>query len=818
MAGHTRDWEFVADGADTAARIAASDGDAMVWVPHDAPLRIMIQTDEFEEGAATADHVQWPLWALHAAHAAVFVNGGVDVFASDAIPLPQQLGNTQKDAVTTGFFENGDNSYTSLALYALALGQHAAAQRAAGNTAPYTLEAEGVHDLRGPYLQPAHPAAVLNSLSAADLLLAPTTIAPVRLSPFFMLSWLLYPRTPAPNYDEDASGTEVVVMILQAAKIAFPALNAVSERRAMAALLAVPLPPQLVRCSTDLAARAEYVSLLGAWANETRRPGLLQSHFVHVLQAEASLRQWVGQTVGPFQEALRLMKILKCDVPIASLEVEAFSILNGRLEQCGDYWSDERTAQDNLSYLAQALGASSARGAGDAGAGTEAGGDALAPRLGAPGDKEMSDLVVSLQDWAQETSPNDFDAIELIYKSQVGRAIRWLLGKVESKRLPPIFETSCTRLPAKLDEYVIDALKRDDDGKHDADLEDLTVGTLLASGTTHDARRTFFADLLANRFASIDWEKQLVGRIMRLVNPADGEWTMERAYADSDRMKLHVRFIGRALAAVGKPPEVDNSYAAMVAEWDKAMSQAKACGDAMKEDTLAQVVKLMAGLWANAHTLGVTSLKAALYEQALFDPNAFSELQAFRSFADDLPRMKRLTTRFVRSFSALAVGVGGGTIGGGTAVTTTTTPITPAAPAPGESYGRPASRVDRFHEADGFTFHTERARVGYHVANCQRVAKEKFGVHGLCVMACMAEGLPAGQELKASLAYCGANHAPRAPEHSLAIASKRRELMKALVDAGDCVKDRFGTPGDGGERGKRQKERGPFRRQTAPRR
>ena len=112
------------------------------------------------------------------------------------------------------------------------------------------------------------------------------------------------------------------------------------------------------------------------------------------------------------------------------------------------------------------------------------------------------------------------EGITILYESGVSLEIRWLQGSGSVAGLPPAFRDACEALPGRLDEYVIDALMHNEEGRLDEDLEGLTVRSLYVKGaTTLVAQRAFFTHLLANRFTSIDWEKMLIAPLWGLMCP-----------------------------------------------------------------------------------------------------------------------------------------------------------------------------------------------------------------------------------------------------------------------------------------------------------
>ena len=342
----------------------------------------------------------------------------------------------------------------------------------------------------------------------------------------------------------------------------------------------------------------------------------------------------------------------------------------------------------------------------------------------------------------------------------------------------------------------------------------------------------FFARLWANKFAAIQWEPDLIHKLSAILDPdSKTTYTQRAAYGDSDRWSLHETYVGRALAAVGKPADVDNSFAAVSDEWRNTLAQARRGGGPLKEDTLDQIVTLMDGVWTNAEAHGAASLRGALYANSLFDAAGFSELAAFRSFAEAMPGMKKMTRHFKRSFAAM---VGGSS--------SSASPVTPKAPPNGSTPPPPAkpyvaplpgSKIATIGVDGDWQSHTATNDEWFHVANCQRVIKEKLGVDGACVLACTCQ-VTKGHELESALAFCAEGHALTAPQHQLVL--QRALLFSTLKSAGDCVERRSGlaqaagkaprrqgkgggrgTDGKGGDRGAAGggRGRGRFRRQAA---
>ena len=149
----------------------------------------------------------------------------------------------------------------------------------------------------------------------------------------------------------------------------------------------------------------------------------------------------------------------------------------------------------------------------------------------------------------------------------------------------------------------------------------------------------------------------MIHKLGAILDPDDNAtYTQRAAYGDSDRWALHETYIGRALAAVHKPAEVDDPFAAISEEWRTTLAQARRGGGPLKEDALDQIVTLTDGIWTDAEAHGAASLRSARYATSLLDAAGFSELAAFRSFAEAMPGMKKMTRHFRHSFVAMVSG------------------------------------------------------------------------------------------------------------------------------------------------------------------
>jgi hypothetical protein len=107
--------------------------------------------------------------------------------------------------------------------------------------------------------------------------------------------------------------------------------------------------------------------------------------------------------------------------------------------------------------------------------------------------RHPGELTTKLAEWVADPDASSFDAIAMIFACPASRPLRWLQQKPggAATSLPSVFG-SVRGLHDKLDEYVVDAIARNDDGAPDPDLATLTVKHLYADGATLEARRAFF--------------------------------------------------------------------------------------------------------------------------------------------------------------------------------------------------------------------------------------------------------------------------------------------------------------------------------------
>jgi hypothetical protein len=820
------DYEMKAIGATYGARYGASDDNGWVWVPIGAKILSAVGQTQFLTGEEKDDHIAVPLWVLAALVDGAFEPSELGLYASDSFIKSTVIGATLKDAEDKGFYirEGKRQAWHSLEAHAHDFTEFAAAQRAAGNPEPYIVEEADFYTLIVPAWPAGHPLEMLNSLVVTDLEAGDKRVST-------KLAWLLHPITPSPDLSDGTEAYMVLMHLLSTAKTHQPGLANISLRLAVSRLMHVPLPYQLANVGISLMDRISYVSRLEAWADTSRRSSIIQGEFSMLLDDLTSLAKWVRTAVGPFQQAMTLAKGLGGDS--TAIDVDTFVILDAKLAKLVGAWRDGCSAEDNIAFLLSRHrrngtdGGTVPRGADGTALSAMDGGVEHLARMGA--------LDSAIKKWAAEGTKKDpMEGITIIFESGVSPAIRWLTGSgSDVAALPPAFRSSCELLPGKLDEYIVDCLRHDEDGNADADLEELSVRTLYIRGAnTLAAQRAFFGHLAANRFTSIDWEKMLIAPLWALMCPGQSArvWTMAEVYSDPERMALHEMYVSRALAAVGKIGAAANSYAALIGEWAPSLARAKRGGVHLAADCIDNVIVLMNGAWASAEAIGVASLKGEHYNPSLFD-SSISEVVNWRSFQEGMAPMKQLVSRYKRTLASLlqptqntgsastqpqvrGVTDAGEGAGSGSAL---------AAPSHGGGktppIPMPASRVTKMVTVDGWTAATEFSEHWYHQGNCRALAASRFNCKNACVMSIVTKGAPIGHESEWALAYCDKGHAADAPEHSLI--ATRAEYVAAM-DAGMHQyrpRQRRGSVESGKVVEKRQRTAGsgkrPFLRQTA---
>ena len=382
-------------------------------------------------------------------------------------------------------------------------------------------------------------------------------------APWMRLHWLMYPMTPEADMTDEDNDTPTMMRFVDAAALAaFPARHAASPRAAIAALLTIPevydLPYQLMQYGLSLAARMQFIDLCVAWVSRDRF-AIVRDFFAAVMAHLDALSGWLDDASAPYQSAVRMCVAMGGTA--AAIGVPELVKANHELAR-GTYdhlWSDERDADANVEYFVCDLTGRRASAPGAASSGAPA--VHVAP---SPADAVLHRLYDSIVTELDEGG-GEFRAIDAIYESGSGAAIRWLNGKPNKGRepLPAGFVAKCCTLPGMQHEYLLDAIKRLDDGTLDKDLEGLDM-SVFEQGVTAAAKARFFVLFFNGNFSVIDWEKDFIQRIAVFLDPAAAAFTLEEALRDPDRRAMHVLYIGRALDAVGKPPSADESLAALV--------------------------------------------------------------------------------------------------------------------------------------------------------------------------------------------------------------------------------------------------------------
>ena len=625
------------------------------------------------------------------------------------------------------------------------------------------------------------------------LCVTPTTqdLAPEGdLYPWMRLLWLIHPVTPNVDLTDDDEECAMVARLLLAAAVqVFPALAAVSEKLAVAQLLAVRLPFQLVHVDVTLNARVEYVQLLAAWhgADPDRRVLMVQERFQRCLRHFPSLAAWVDGTSSAYQSAADLHRAFHGGAAV--LGIEGLKRLESALadDKVASVWSDGRSAAENVQYLVKDLtkrrgGASSSTADG------HAPGPAFSSSLGALGEYavQLASLDRRLVEHYSADTADDYGAMEIIFQSEAVPAIRWLLDVkgVTLDVLPASFADLCTGLPAKKDEYVVDSIKHDDTGGPDPALEGLAVSAFYVhSAKDLKAQRAFFLRLYAGHLSAIDWEKDFVHRIAAFQDPdARAARSMQEVYADAERCGDHVLYVGRVLHCLGKTTDAAYSYANVVQYWTPALREARKAGTALKQDAVMQIDTLMKAVWISAAQVMNGSISSGTRWMASLCQHDGS-FQAFDSWAGDMKMVGTLGRRFPNATRALQVPLDGRPpkkpkptdVRPGAEPRMTDTRLVVHEPRAPPTVGERAQAV--VHDGT-WSRHSEVSNDHYHVENCRALAAT-MGYPDQCILVVTSKS----QSVEAAARYCEEHHTADAPQHALW--HKQDDFVRAMAEADD---------------------------------
>ena len=704
----------------------------------------------------------------------LYIADGSDGVAFDSVIHPQTLAYNADAAEAADFGSGGEHAgvqFPTIFAFAHAYAAGARAGKSSAHEAPWRLYGEDIIHIPNDDLAPQY--AAWNHITITDLSVDGL------VAPWLRLHWLLFPLTPAADMDDDDNDTPTMMRFIDAAaKAAFPARHAASPRTAIAALLTSPetyeLPYQLATFGMQLAVRMQYIDLCVNWVTRDRAL-VVKELFSTVLAHTEKLRDWLNGAAAPYSGALRMREVV--DGVAGALDVPAIIKLDTALAS-GIYdhlWSDERTSDANIDYFVADLKGRSA--------GAVAAGSAVGAALHAPpsqADAVLHNLFNSVSD-ALAGGSGEFGAIDKIYSSGSGAAIRWLNGKhVKGARdqFPQGFVAKSAALPGMQHEYLLDAIKHRDTGELDKDLEGLDLAA-FAQGTTPVAKARFFTLVLAGNYTAIDWDKDYVHKIARFLDPKAKVLTVAQAMRDGERRKMYMMYIGRLLDAVGKPPASDESFAAYLAHIEDPISRATRAGDAMLKDCIEHVVKLYDAVWLSAENRVTACLTyGGEWQASLYDAN-MSARETFDTFAAEISEAAKYARRFTNSVKSAAEqaspeykqrdkkGKGdgkGGDKGAGKGKGD--------APANNGSWARgnvrqPGDMTHQIRIFDlahpvGWFKHKATSRDWYHKREIENLAREKLGLENQCVEVGMTKS-----DRQHMVGYCWHNHRPGCPEHQL---------------------------------------------------
>ena len=342
LANGATEKDILANGGN--AQLVGSDPDFYIW---NSITQVRTAADATtQEGQSNVLAV--PLWVMAlAVSEALELCSDIDMtdwFVVDKMLHAQTISYTLENARNAGFGEedDGPTEWTAVLHFAHDLGVWARAHRS-DDPHPYTIYEEDAISIDNERF--TAPLQCLNQWHIEAFAVSRDVRS------WLLCHWLLHPLAPAFDVDDDSDAAIVAQLITNTAKETFPALAASSPHGAMAAakLLAIKLPWQLVRVDGTLAARTEYVDMLGRWANVANRPAVVQQQFGNALtQAWEELEGWVAELDAPFVESVRLAAALLDDDRVS---VELFSRLDRTIVQFADAWSDDRKPQENVEYL-----------------------------------------------------------------------------------------------------------------------------------------------------------------------------------------------------------------------------------------------------------------------------------------------------------------------------------------------------------------------------------------------------------------------------------------------------------------------------------
>ena len=162
----------------------------------------------------------------------------------------------------------------------------------------------------------------------------------------------------------------------------------------------------------------------------------------------------------------------------------------------------------------------------------------------------------------------------------------------------------------------------------------------------------FYNNLFDGKFSLIDWEKDLVYSIAKMLDPNAKRFaSMADVWADPTRRAMHVTYVGRLLDCIGKRQGAPLSLSSIVGEWEPVLAKAQTRGAGMTQDALREIKSLMEAVWRNAESVICASYTTgAPWINGLIEPD-LSALMNFRSWCDDLAEVARMSKKFRGTFA-----------------------------------------------------------------------------------------------------------------------------------------------------------------------
>jgi hypothetical protein len=613
--------------------------------------------------------VEVPFWWLKLAHQLVF---GFDLdtipedaFAADNIIHIETLSYALEQAVREDFHKREDGTlkvWHTVEAFAYDFGLWGKAKYKSVDSAPATLFGEDLVSINNEAFPDQH--AWLNQVTVLDMQTNTGNAVP-----YMRLHVFLWPSVPTLDLSDPLDEQSMIASFLAAtATECFPALARASLRMAITKLLGTEIPYQILPSTPwgftpQVGRRMAIISLLAAWASPMRNEQLIiQDHFSDVLVHYQHIAEWVGELPDPYAAARQLLACGWGDTRI--LDLAGLMFLNDSLNREYDGMiSDERSCQENFTYILAEFrrrrAVETARD-GRGGARGESGmhGDLSMPRAAgagmgsADGAHDLARLSISLTNHF-EGGKSVLAGMELIFHSGAVPAIRFLLGHgVQVAQLPPIFYDMCRNMPTKKQEYAVDSLRHKDDGNLDPEMQELAVMDFLKEGDSPKKMNAFYNNLFDGKFSLIDWEKDLVYPIAKMLDPNAKRFAnMADVWADPTRRAMHVTYVGRLLDCIGKRQGAPLSLSSIVGEWEPVLAKAQTRGAGMTQDALREIKSLMEAVWRNAESVICASYTTgAPWINGLIEPD-LSALVNFRSWCDDLAEVARMSKKFRGTFA-----------------------------------------------------------------------------------------------------------------------------------------------------------------------